>query len=116
MDGHTDEKMQLMLKLQSLEERKKITLTKTYNMSSTINDVQTEYIHQLEILAEKNNESEFELKKLEHEIELKKLDNEIELKKLDNEHEIELKKHEIELKKLENEHELNIKKFEMLDE
>jgi hypothetical protein len=45
-----DEKMDLLLKLKSLEERGKITLSKHYNIKSSIEDIRMEYRNQTAIL------------------------------------------------------------------
>lgn len=45
-----DEKMDLLLKLKSLEERGKITLSKHYNIKSSIDDIRMEYRNQTGIL------------------------------------------------------------------
>jgi len=45
-----DEKMDLLLKLKSLEERGKITLSKHYNIKSSIDDIRMEYRNQTSIL------------------------------------------------------------------
>jgi Family of unknown function (DUF5767) len=45
-----DEKMDLLLKLRNLEQRGKITISKTYNMKSNIEDIRMEYRNQTSVL------------------------------------------------------------------
>jgi len=107
VDNPSDEKIQYLLKLKSLEQRKGIIVTQNYTAKTDIEDIKAEYYHQLEEIAQ--GPDVLELKRLEHELELKKLDHELEMKKIENEH-------ELELKKLEYVHEMRLKKFENDDE
>lgn len=55
-DEDRDEKMDLLIKLKSLEQRGKITLKKHYSIKSSIDDIRTEYRNQISILADGTKE------------------------------------------------------------
>jgi len=97
-----EKKTDILNKLKGLESIG-ITMSRDYNRSYSIEELQTEYIYRLE----QNNRNELEIKKIESELEIKKFESELEMKKLENEH-------DLEMKKLENEHELLMKKLESL--